>query len=75
MVMSLGRFWELVVDREAWHAAAHVVAKSQTQLSDWTEVNWKVNEGSQNFDPADAATSYGDGWRPGGMQEAVCTTP
>ena len=34
MVMSLGRFWELVVDREAWHAAAHVVAKSQTQLSD-----------------------------------------
>ena len=29
MVMSLGRFWELVVDREAWHAAAHGPAKSQ----------------------------------------------
>ena len=34
MVMSLGRLRELVVDREAWHAAAHVGAKSQTQLSD-----------------------------------------
>ena len=34
MEMSLSRFWELVIDKEAWHAMVHGVTKSLTQLSD-----------------------------------------
>ena len=54
MDTSLSKLQELVMDREAWHAALHVVAKSQTRLSDWTElrpVNMPVH-----FPPPEAAS-------------------
>jgi len=42
MDMSLSELRELVMDREAWHATIHEVAKSWTRLSDWTELNWII---------------------------------
>ena len=46
--MNLSKLQELVIDREAWHAVIHGVAKSWTWLSDWTELNWTVLEVHQH---------------------------
>ena len=49
MDTGLGGLWELVMDRGAWQAAAHGVAKHRKQLSDWTELNWWGRRGDRLY--------------------------
>ena len=49
MDMGLGELWELMMDREAWHAAVHGVTKSWTRLSNWTELNCVIMSPTSHF--------------------------
>ena len=54
MAVSLSELRELVMNREAWHAAIHGVANSRTWLSEWTELNWEYIMRNAKVDEAQA---------------------
>ena len=58
MYVSLSELQEMVMDREAWRAAIHGVAKSQTRLSDWTELNHKYLQFIYLFKAFNSDTFY-----------------
>ena len=71
---SLSEFWEMVMDREAWHAANHGITKSRTWLSDWTELNrepqrdatgleFKLQSISDNGPPRNCTLDYPYLWQ------------
>ena len=62
MGMSLSKLWELVMDREAWRAAIHGVAKNRTWLSDWTELKRNILPFGQLFLCGTTQGDFGSNW-------------
>ena len=60
MDMSFTKFWELVMDREAWHAAVPGVTKGQTRLSDWIELN--LSAGAEKWHTTELRSNYTCAW-------------
>ena len=73
MDMSLSKFQELVMDREAWRAAIHGVTKSRTQLNDLTELNWWKRGPCVLRTQKHNKNSYV--WVPTGWRQPRCTWP
>ena len=66
--MSLSKLRELVMDREAWRAVIHRVAKSWTWLSDWTELNWRTEKVKKGYYiESESHSVLSDSLRPHGL--------
>ena len=76
MHMGLSKLWELVMDREGWHAAVHGVTKSQTGLSDWTERLWLYTEKifleHKSYTLSGSLYHFWDSWFSGVLLLLVC---